>query len=347
MARGMKWLLGLFLVVVLICAALYGVGYFLLPNALAVSRATVIERPRAAVFAMINDLRIVKEWSPYYALDPDADYAFTGEEAGAGQTMRWNSKVRQVGAGSMSIVNSVENTEVETILEFTGRAALNALMELAPVENATSVSWTVTAECRQGPINVPCRYMNLVMRGMVERDLDSGLARLKTLTEQLPDVDFEGLQPEFVTVEPQNYIFSPITTSNQNQADVDRALRMGLSQVDDFMTQFQLAKAGPQVRVTTDWDQAQGQMSFRVGYPFSGPTPLTVVGVQIGQTPSGPALRVLHEGPRETMRDTYEKIYAFLLAHRIGRREGGLPWEVVLNEDSPRDTRIEIFVPLD
>jgi effector-binding domain-containing protein/carbon monoxide dehydrogenase subunit G len=343
----MKWFLGLILIVALICAALFGVGYFLLPNSLAVSRSITIARPRATVFAMVNDLHIVKEWSPYYALDPDADYEFSGEDAGAGQSMRWNSKVRQVGAGRMSIVNSVENEEVDTILEFTGRAELNTVMQLQPVEHGAQVTWTVTAECRTGPINVPCRYMNLVMRGMVERDLDSGLARLKTLTEQLPDVDFEGLQPEFVVVEPQNYIFSPITTSNQNQADVDRALHLGLTQVDDFMNQFQLTKAGPQVRVTTNWDQSQGQMSFRVGYPFSGPTPLTVVGVQIGQTPSGRALRVLHEGPRETMRDTYAKIYAFLQAHRINVRQDGLPWEVVLNEDTPNNTQIEIFVPLE
>ena len=52
---------------------------------------------------MINDLRIAKEWSPYYARDPDADYAFSGDP-GAGQTMRWVSNVREVGRGRMSIV---------------------------------------------------------------------------------------------------------------------------------------------------------------------------------------------------------------------------------------------------
>ena len=98
----MRWFLGLLLVVALITGALYGIGFFLLPNALAVTRTVTIERPRAAVYAMVNDLRIVKEWSPYYARDPDANYAWSGE-AGAGQTMRWVSDVRQVGSGRMSI----------------------------------------------------------------------------------------------------------------------------------------------------------------------------------------------------------------------------------------------------
>ena len=82
----MKWFFGFVLVIALITGALYGVGRFLLPNALSVTRDTTIERPRAAVFAMVNDLQIAKEWSPYYARDPDAEYVFSGEGPGQGQS---------------------------------------------------------------------------------------------------------------------------------------------------------------------------------------------------------------------------------------------------------------------
>ncbi|MEQ1709127.1 MAG: SRPBCC family protein [Terricaulis sp.] len=343
----MRWFLGLVLVVALISGALYGVGRFLLPNALEVTRTAAIDRPRAAVFAMSNDLRIAKEWSPYYALDPDAEYAFSGEP-GAGQTMRWVSQVRQVGTGRMSIVSSSENEEVQSILEMGERATLNSRLEMRRAEGATAVAWTVSAECADGGVNVPCRYMNLIMRGMIERELDSGLARLKTLAEQLPDVDFESLQPDFPTVEPQSYVYSQVTTSNQDVTQVDQALAIGLSQVNDFMGRFSLVQAGPQMRVTTEWNPGDNRMSFRVGYPYSGPTPLTLVGVQIGQTPSGRALRVMHEGARSQTRITYAKIYAYLQAHRIALREDGLPWEVIHDEGRPDGSasRVEIFVPL-
>ncbi len=348
----MKWFLGLVLVIALVTGALYGVGRFLLPNALQVTRTVQIARPRASVFAMVNDLQIVKEWSPYYARDPDAEYSFSGDGPGQGQAMRWVSQVRQVGSGRMSIVRSDENQEVDTILELGERATLNTAMHLTPgqgqAQGTTKVDWAVSAECADGAINVPCRYMNLVMRGMVQHDLDAGLARLKTLTEQLPNVDFENLNPEIVPVEPKSYVYSPVTTSNSDQAQVDQALSLGLNQVNQFMSQYNLTRAGDQVRVTTAWDQAQGQMSFRVGYPFSGPIPLTVVGVQIGQTPSGRALRVVHAGPRSTMRITYAKIYAYLQAHRIPVREDGLPWEVVVNDGAGDESqaRTEIYVPL-
>jgi hypothetical protein len=344
----MRWFLGLLLVIALVSGALYGVGRFLLPNALEVTRTAGIERPRAAVFAMVNDLRIAKEWSPYYARDPDADYAFSGDP-GAGQTMRWVSTVREVGRGRMSIVGSTEYQQVESILEMGERATLNSRIDLRPSDGGTSVAWEVTAECAEGAVNVPCRYMNLIMRGMIERELDSGLTRLKTLTEQLPNVNFEGLNPQFDNIEPQMFVYSVVETSATDLSEVNRAESLGLGQVRDFMAQYNLTQAGPLVRVVTDYNATDNRMSFRVGYPFSGPTPLTVVGVQIGQTPSGEAMHVLVEGSRRQVQAAYAQMNAYLQAHRIPLREGGLPWEVVHHPGSADDTtpaRIEIFMPL-
>jgi len=335
--------------IALIFGALYGVGYFLLPNTLDVTRTIPIERPRAAIFAMSNDLQIAKEWSPYYARDPDADYAFSGEGPGAGQTMRWASNVRDVGVGRMTIVRSTPNREIETILQLGDRATLNGRMMIEQTADGSSVAWSLSAACREGAINIPCRYMNLVLERSIGKDLDAGLARLKALAEQLPDVDFEGLAPEILPVAPLPYVFVEARTSLNDPAELDRALDMGVSQVRDYMTQASLTASGPLVRVTTSWDAAESRMGFRVGYPFAGPAPLTVVGVQIGETPSGRSLRVLHVGPRATMQDTYMKAYAYLQAHRIAIREGGMPWEIVLadgEETDPASTRIEIYIPL-
>lgn len=344
----MKFLLWFVLVAALLAGALFGVGRFVLKNDLEVTRTIEIERPRAAVFAMVNDLRIAKEWSPYYARDPDAEFSFSGD-AGAGQTMRWVSTVREVGRGRMSIVSSAHNEEVQSILEIGDRATLNSLLELRRGEGTTTAAWTVTAECGEGWINVPCRYMNLIMTGMIGRELESGLARLKTLTEQLPNVDFENLDPRFDLVEPQSFVYSVVETSATNLAEINRAEAMGLDQVRRYMAENSLTQAGPLVRVVTNYDAAADRMSFRVGYPFTGPTPLSVVGVQIGETPSGDAMHVLVEGSRNQVQQAYAQMNAYLQAHRIAGRENGYPWEIVHDAGAPdgsTPTRIEIFMPL-
>lgn len=344
----MRWFLGLLAVIALVTGVLYGVGRFVLPNSLEVTRNVAVERPRAAVFAMINDLRIAKEWSPYYARDPDAEFAIS-DQPGPGQTMRWASSVREVGRGRMSIVDSSDNEQVESLLEMGDRATLNSRIELRPAQGGTSVSWTVTADCGQGWINVPCRYMNLVLSGMIRRELDSGLARLKTLTEQLPNVNFEGLNPQFDSVEPQSFVYSTVETSSSNFEEMKRAEAIGLQQVRDFMAQYNLTQAGPLVRVVTNYDPTTSRMSFRIGYPFNGPTPLSVIGVQIGETPSGEAMHVMIDGTPRQVQSAYAQMNAYMQAHRISMRENGLPWEVV-HEAGPADgsgaTRLEIYMPL-
>lgn len=345
----MRWFLGLVLVIALVCGALFGVGQFLLPNSLAVTRTIAINRPRASVFAMSNDLRIAKEWSPLYAQDPDADYGFGGDGPGAGQSMRWASNNREIGSGRMSIVGSVENQSIDSILEITNRATLNSHMAFRPGAGSTSIAWSMTAECGAGAVNVPCRYMNLVMRPVIERRMDAGLRRLKTLAEQLPNTDFEQLNPQFDAYEPQTFVYSSVDTATNDQSQVDAAESLALQQVRQFMSQYNLTPSAPLMRVVTDYDVAHARMSFRVGYPFSGPAPSTVVGVQIGQTPSGEAMHVLVRGTREQVRNTYGQMYAYLQAHRIAMREGGKPWEVVHAPgaaDGAAPTQIEIFVPL-
>ncbi|MGE0532092.1 MAG: SRPBCC family protein [Hyphomonadaceae bacterium] len=340
----MRWFLGLLLVIALVLGALFAVGTFLLPNSLEVTRTVTVERPRAAVFAMVNDLRIAKEWSPYYARDPDADYTFNGDP-GAGQTMRWVSDVREVGSGRMSIVDSVHNEEVQSILEMGERATLNADMLLRRVEGGTAVNWTVTAECGEGWINVPCRYMNLILRGVVQKELDNGLARLKTLAEQLPNVDFENLNPQFDEVAPQPFVYSVVEVASNNEAEIERAELLGLNQVRQFMSEYQLTQAGPLTRVVTE--QTQERMTYRVGYPYAGARPLTVVGVQVGETPSGQVMHVLVEGDRNNVGAAYAQMDAYLQAHRIAKREGVYPWHRM--HDAGADghpAQIEIFMPL-
>lgn len=351
----MRWFLGLVLVIALITGALYGVGRFLLPNALDVTRTTQVERPRASVFAMINDLNIAREWSPYNARDPDAEYAIS-PEPGAGQTMRWSSNLREVGSGRMSIVRSMENESVESIIEIGERATLNSHVELAPLEGQTAVAWSVSAVCAEGWINVPCRYMNLIMRSTIEKDLDSGLARLKDRAEQLPPYDFEGYDIVALPVAPQDVMFVDVTLSNAAPTFDDRARaeQQGIAALMVAITaaggQADLATL---VRIFPQDNGVGGRYRFSVGYPYSGPAPV-LVGARVGQTPGGAALRATFVGRRSQVPAMYQRLEAYRQAHRIALRPGAEAWEVVTAVAQPEGAdgtdpveRTEIYYPIE
>lgn len=328
----MRWFLGLVLVVALVAGALYGVGRFLLPNELEVTRTVSIDRPRATVFAMSNDLNIAKEWSPYYAMDPNIQFDIS-PDPGQGQSMRWRSGVRDVGHGRMSIVSSTENEAIESIIELGDRAALNSYFALQPLERGTQVSWTVSADCAQGWINVPCRYMNLVLRGRIERLLDQGLAKLKWLAEQLPDVDFESFEIVEVRVDPTTVIFVDVSISSDRPTIQDRlsAENDGVAALDAFMnsTAGQVAYERQLVRVFPADNGIGGRYQFSLGYPFTGAGPARLVGVRVGETPGGAALRISYAGRRSLVPSMYPVIDAYMLAHRIAAREGAARWEIV------------------
>jgi hypothetical protein len=353
----MRWLLGLIAFILLALGAAFGVGYFLLPNALEVTRTVEIERPRATVFALVSDLRIVQEWSPYRALDPEAEYLFSGPEGEVGQSMRWRSTKSRVGDGSMTILEMRENEYVGGTLELVDKARLASAFTVAETGgDATRVEWRVNGSCAEGWIMVPCRYMNLVISSAIARDMDVGLAELQRLAEELPTEDFEGLQVEITSEPPRPYIYQNIqiatATAQAQAAEVAAATRAADAAVVAIAAAQGITLASRDRIVVVS--QNDGEFyRFRVGYAYTGPRPLgALTGVETGETPSGRMARVVYEGMRGGLARVYPQIDAYLQAHRIALRDGGLPWEVYVADDltadvEPTTVRVEIYLPIE
>ncbi|MGE0044492.1 MAG: hypothetical protein AB7J28_13760 [Hyphomonadaceae bacterium] len=375
----MRWLAGLVVVLAAIAGALYGVGYFLLPNTLDVTHTVVVERPRATVFAQVNDLTAAQNWSPFYVRDPGADYSFSGAP-GEGQSMRWDGADPSMGDGELVVARAAPPRGVRYLLRIADRAVFDVDVFLtagmAQTRRVTNVEARVIAECPATWMNIPCRYMNLIIRRQVERELDVGLDRLKAMSEALPDVDFEGLAPEFVTLAPQPYLYIPVTVTRAQlgefmpasqspvtpaasaavqriaQEDADRAtqrrvaaaMEQARARAEAALQANDLVRAGPLVRVTTLSNEER--FAFRVGYPYAGPAPLSLTGEEVGETPSGRVMRIVHNGTRDNLAATYARAFAYLEAHHVERRGDGLPWEVVLSDSDPTAVRIEIYYPI-
>ena len=378
----MRWFLGLVGVVALVLGVGYGIGRFAFPNALEVSSSIVVERPRASVFAMINDLRIAQEWSPYNARDPNADYAIS-ETPGEGQTMRWSSNVREIGRGRMSILRSIENEAVETLIEIDDRATLNSRIDLSRRDGATHVTWSVEAQCADGWINVPCRYMNQIMKSTIEGQLASGLARLKDRAEQLPAQDFEGYDIIVMPVESQAVILVDVVltktcTAAQIEAQTGCSLtptiaeRLQAEQRGAEALAGSVATAGGEadrqsfIRVFPpnaqaadaqasgeDQEIVERRYRFSVGFPYSGPAPV-LVGARVDRTPGGVALRATIVGRRSQIPLMYQRLDAYRQAHRMSLRPGAVIWEVGTPVAQPEGAdpndpveRTEIYYPID
>lgn len=341
----MKWIVGILLLALVAAGALFGVGYYVVPAKTEATRSIEVERPPSIIYPLLANLRSFNEISPWFDRDPKAAYEYQGPPEGPGQSAKWESSVPNVGVGSQKIVQVVENERVDMDLNLNGTHALG-VWTLAPGKNeaGAKVAWTVTIDCGQDPRNVPCRYMALLSRPGVERDIDAALARLSKVAEGLPALEIASLKPEVVMVRQQDFAYLDPDTSNDDDA-IDQAVRDSLVVVSGFLRKNNLSPAGAPLAMMLK--SGDDKISLRVGVPYAGPTPITQIEAKTGKAPSGRALKVIATGSRASLKPVYARIEAYMAAHRLVA--SGASWEVY--PDDPASTaadfrRTVIYYPL-
>ena len=158
---------------------------FILPDKVKVQRSALIDAPRETVFALAGDFNRWNEWSPWADIDPNTKYAIAG--SGLGQSMSWSSQDPKVGSGAQVITDYDPPAKMTTKLSFGEMGGGAATMTFADENGATRVTWTMESRMRQGvPMMMQpmATYMGFFMDGMVGKDYEKGLAKLKAAAER-------------------------------------------------------------------------------------------------------------------------------------------------------------------
>jgi len=331
------------LFVVVLVVLLAGIG-MLLPRTVHVERATSIGAPPATVFALVNGYRLFNKWSPWFALDPEAQYTYEGPDFGAGAKMAWASAKKDVGSGSQRIVESRPDEMVRTELDFGDQGLATAQFTLAPEGDGTRVTWGLDADMGAGPIG---RWFGLLMDRMVGKDYDKGLAGLKTLAESLPKTDFAGLVVEKVDVQPVTVAFIPATSVKDEQA-IAAAIGGAYGQVGLFMTRNGIKQASAPITINNKWDASECRFDAAIPVDRAPEKQVTADSpVQIKQTYGGKALKVVHKGAYHGMEETYNQLLAWMAAY--GYESAGSPWDEYVSDPgntAEADLVTNIFMPV-
>ena len=102
----------------------------------------------AAVFAQVNDFHKWEAWSPWAKMDPEREEStFDGPTSGEGAKFAWDGN-KDVGAGNMTITESVPNDHIRIRLEFIRPfAGVNdTLFTFKPIGDKTNVTWTMSGK---------------------------------------------------------------------------------------------------------------------------------------------------------------------------------------------------------
>ena len=152
----------------------------------------------------------------------------------------------------------------------------------------------------------------------------------------------------FETVSAQSQPFLHVTLSaTMEPGDIPRVMEEGFGAIGAFIEREGIRPAGPAVAVYRDWDGKR--MSIDIGFPVDPSNVSNASGeVHLGKTPSGHALKSVHHGAYDNLKDTYVAMEAYIA--EAGLKAKGTAWEVYVTDpvQTPvSDYLTEVYMLLD
>ncbi len=291
------------------------------PRFARVELSVEVDAPPSVVFAQAEDLRRLERWAALYVDDPDIRVSRSSPPLGVGATLEWDGPL--AGSGVLEIAESDAHEYVA--------------YRLNPGEPGEAVSWLELERTAVGTrvaygfehdygFNLVGRYFGLLWTGVIRRDLEQGLGRLKAVVEALPRTDFADLAVERAYVEAADLVIRPTEAPPDPQATT-RVLAESYLEILSFIAARELREAGPPIAVLREFDNASRRLD--AGIPVDGvgaDTPAAEGPIRLGRSYEGSVLRALHRGPYASIAETHRMMGSYLRAYGLERN--GPAWEV-------------------
>ena len=151
------------------------------PDTFRVQRASSVNAPPEKIFALINDLRSWRAWSPYEQKDPSMKRTLSGAAHGKGAVYEWDGN-KDIGKGRMEIIESDPASRVLIKLDFVRPFEAHNIVEftLKPNGHTTNVTWAMHG---RSPYLAKLMGVFFSMDSMIGKDFEAGLSNLKTVAE--------------------------------------------------------------------------------------------------------------------------------------------------------------------
>lgn len=142
----------------------------------------IIEKPKQEVFDFIIKLKNQDKYSKWVMADPNAKMTFTGNDGTIGFISKWDSKLKNVGAGEQEIKKIFlgKGYEVEIRFERPFKGISTAVTNAEAIsENQTKFTTTFYTETP-----FPMNIMIPMIKNMLKKDMDENSTNLKNILER-------------------------------------------------------------------------------------------------------------------------------------------------------------------
>jgi effector-binding domain-containing protein len=175
----------LWIVAVLVALVLI-VGLFL-PKQASLERSKIIDAPIEMVYDQVNNLYNWMGWSPWHKLDPKMELTYHNGGIGQGAGYSWISDQKSVGSGSLTLVYSHPFDTIKTAMDFGPHGTAYSNYYFRQTETGVELTWTFSSDMGKNPIG---RWMGMLMKGVIAKSYDEGLANIDSVCQQLKMSDW-------------------------------------------------------------------------------------------------------------------------------------------------------------
>lgn len=147
-----------------------------------IEKNILIDNNIATVFSFLKETKNQDKFSVWNMKDPNMKKTYSGVDGTKGFVYSWDSKDKNVGAGSQEITNIKEGSRIDYEMRFVRpmqNVATTSFVLNKVDESSTSVTWIF-----QCPTKFPMSLFSPMLKKMLGKQLDQGLQNLKALLEK-------------------------------------------------------------------------------------------------------------------------------------------------------------------
>ncbi len=169
------YIIGGLIALILIVAAAVGTGW-------SYEKSITIQSPLDKVWKNVNTLGALNRWNPWVARDPQILLKYSGVDGTPGASFSWDSELKNVGAGSQTIINVVPQSLLASRISFfrSVKGTGDAYIKIKEEGGSATATWGIVGSTLY-PMNI-IKIFGVIEKNM-NKDFGEGLNKLKELCE--------------------------------------------------------------------------------------------------------------------------------------------------------------------
>jgi hypothetical protein len=175
-------MLTIFGVILIVLILLFLVLPLFIPRPYTVEKQVLIERSNISVFDYVKLLGNQDRYNKWVMMDPNVKRTSKGVDGTVGFITYWDSQVKNVGKGEQEITHLDQGTKIDSTVRFEKPFKNTALVTMTTIPvtaGQTRLVWRM-----DGQNKYPMNLMNLIIPGMLGKDMAESLGNLKSVLEK-------------------------------------------------------------------------------------------------------------------------------------------------------------------